>query len=132
MAGDPFSAPMQPADEQTGTPPPRRVPAWLWAARVLGTVILAVLIARGLFAVKTVLDRAPAPAGFVRGAFDGAAMPMMMPYLVFAGDAPIYAENNTGRGYKLGYTLGVNACGAVFFGLLYRRVRRLRRAAGQR
>ena len=32
-----------------------------------------------------------------------------------------YTPCNTGRGYKLGYTLGVNACGAAFFGLLYRR-----------
>jgi len=34
-------------------------------------------------------------------------------------DVPIYAENNVGIPYKLGYTLGVNACGALFFGILF-------------
>lgn len=48
-------------------------------------------------------------------------MPMAMPRLLVGVDASIYATENSGRMYKLGYTCGVNGCGAIFFGLLYRR-----------
>lgn len=43
-------------------------------------------------------------------------------------DVTIYATNNSGRGYKLGYVCGVNACGAVFFGMMYVRLHRWRKA----
>jgi len=45
----------------------------------------------------------------------------MLPALLLGQDAFIFATHHLGRSYKLGYTLGVNLCGAVFFGLLYRR-----------
>ncbi|MGE3311099.1 MAG: hypothetical protein AB7O66_14110 [Limisphaerales bacterium] len=61
------------------------------------------------------------PAGFGAGLIHGAAMPCMFPGLVLGHDTFIYATFNSGRPYKLGYTLGVNLCGAAFFGLLYRR-----------
>ena len=58
----------------------------------------------------------------------GALMPMAMPSLLVGRDVTIYAENNTGRTYKLGYTAGVNACGAIFFGYAFWRWRRLKEA----
>ncbi len=51
-------------------------------------------------------------------------MPCAMPQLLLGNDVPIYALHNTGIPYKLGYTVGVNVCGALFFGLLYRRLHR--------
>jgi hypothetical protein len=61
------------------------------------------------------------PAGFLVGLLHGAAMPCTLPALVWGTDLPIYATLHQGRPYKLGYTAGVNACGALVFGLFYRR-----------
>ena len=52
--------------------------------------------------------------------------------LLVGKDVAIYSENNTGVGYKLGYTAGVNGCGAVFFGLFFWRLRRLKKWAAGR
>ncbi len=68
-----------------------------------------------------------APAGFGRGVAHGALMPLAMPQLLFGKDVTIYASDNSGRTYKLGYTVGVNACGALFFGVAYWRWNRWRR-----
>jgi hypothetical protein len=51
-------------------------------------------------------------------------MPLALPNLVAGYDVAIYAASNTGRTYKLGYALGVNLCGLIFFGLFFWRVRR--------
>ena len=59
------------------------------------------------------------PAGFGRGILDGALMPGALPPLLMGRNVTIYAQNNTGRPYKLGYTVGVNGCGALFFGIIY-------------
>ena len=56
----------------------------------------------------------------------GALMPITMPNLILGNDATIYAANNTGRNYKIGYTLGVNTCGLIFFGFFFWRVRRMK------
>ena len=72
------------------------------------------------------LDADPAPAGFSRGLLRGVLMPCTLPTLLMGHDVVIYAENNNGVPYKRGYTLGVSVCGAVFFGLFYRRLARLR------
>jgi hypothetical protein len=55
----------------------------------------------------------------------GALMPGAMPSLFFGKDVVIYAPHNNGRLYKLGYTFGVNACGAFFFGTFFYRLRKL-------
>ena len=47
-----------------------------------------------------------------RGVLHGALMPLAWPNLLLGRDVTIYATDNTGRLYKLGYTLGVNGCGA--------------------
>jgi hypothetical protein len=59
----------------------------------------------------------------------GALMPMALPNLALGRDIPIYSLNNTGVRYKLGYTAGVNVCGAFFFGLLFWRLNRWRARA---
>jgi hypothetical protein len=47
-------------------------------------------------------------------------------------DVSIYQTDNTGRTYKLGYTLGVNACGLIFFSIFFWRLSRLRRLLRQK
>jgi hypothetical protein len=56
-------------------------------------------------------------AGFRTGLLEGALMPAALPGLVGGKDLPIYAPNNIGRGYKIGFILGLNACGTLFFGI---------------
>lgn len=68
------------------------------------------------------------PAGLVRGFLHGAIMPLAMPGLLIGWDAEIYSPRNTGRTYKLGYTLGVDVCGAAFFGWSFRRWSRWRKS----
>ena len=59
------------------------------------------------------------PSGFAYGVLHGAIMPMAMPALVAGQDVAIYAERNTGRTYKLGYTIGINLCGMIVFGTAF-------------
>jgi hypothetical protein len=61
------------------------------------------------------------PADFKYGILEGALMPLALPALVMGRDVSIYADNNTGRSYKIGYICGLNACGLLFFGALFRR-----------
>ena len=56
-------------------------------------------------------------------------MPMAMPNLLVGRDVSIYSTRNTGLKYKLGYTVGVNGCGAIFFGVLFWRFSRWRKRA---
>ena len=72
-------------------------------------------------------DRSTAPAGFTRGVLHGALMPLALPNLALGHDVTIYAASNTGRFYKLGYTVGVNGCGLIFFGFFFWRLNRLRK-----
>jgi len=55
-------------------------------------------------------------AGFGFGLAHGALMPMALPSLIMGKEVEIYAANNSGRAYKLGYIVGINLCGLVFFG----------------
>lgn len=108
----------------TGTRPKNRLPRIL--ARVLMFLVLAFAIGAVLNRVALTLQKSSRPAGFGRGMLQGALMPMALPNLLVGRDITIYSQNNTGVKYKLGYTAGVNACGAVFFGVLYWRVSRWR------
>jgi hypothetical protein len=58
-------------------------------------------------------------AGFFTGMMHGALMPAALPTLVFGKELPIYAPNNVGRGYNIGFILGLNTCGTLFFGLAF-------------
>ena len=55
-------------------------------------------------------------AGLGYGMVHGALMPMALPSLLIGKDVEIYAANNSGRFYKVGYIVGINLCGLVFFG----------------
>ena len=73
------------------------------------------------------IEKPTGPAGFGRGLLHGAMMPAAMLNLLIGRDVPIYASVNTGRTYKLGYTAGVNGCGAIFFGIFFWRINRWRK-----
>ena len=72
-------------------------------------------------------DPSAPPSGLLQGLKHGALMPLALPRLLIGQDATIYAASNTGRTYKLGYTAGVNGCGALFFGITFWRVSRWKR-----
>jgi hypothetical protein len=63
------------------------------------------------------------PAGFGYGLLHGAMMPLSLPSLVIGKEVPIYAVENSGRWYKIGYICGVNICGLAFIGPLFWRPR---------
>ena len=63
-------------------------------------------------------------AGFYTGLLEGALMPAALPGLLGGHDVPIYAPNNEGRAYKIGYILGLNGCGTFFFGVTFWQPRR--------
>jgi hypothetical protein len=65
-------------------------------------------------------------AGFGTGMMEGALMPAALPGLVGGKDLPIYAPNNLGRPYKIGYILGLNTCGTIYFGVAFWQPRRKR------
>ena len=96
------------------------------AQRLAMLVALGFAIGWTLNRVDIAFQRQAEPAGFARGIVQGALMPIALPNLAFGHDVTIYAPNNTGRTYKLGYTIGVNACGLIFFGFFFWRLRRLR------
>jgi len=98
--------------------------------KIVSVLLVAATIGFILNHLAASLERSGRPAGFSRGLVQGALMPMAMPNLLVGRDITIYAAQNSGRPYKLGYTLGVNVCGAIFFGLFFWRVRRWRKDAG--
>jgi hypothetical protein len=67
-------------------------------------------------------------AGFHVGLLEGALMPAALPGLLMGQDLPIYAPNNSGRLYNIGYILGINTCGTLFFGIAFFQPRRRHRA----
>ena len=100
--------------------------------RILGIIAAAAVIGYFMRHVSAALERSPNPAGFARGMLQGALMPAALPNLLVGNDVVIYAQNNVGVAYKLGYTVGVNACGLLFFGLFFWRLSRWRQRNGKR
>jgi F0F1-type ATP synthase assembly protein I len=96
--------------------------------RIVVLCLIAVCIGWILHKIEARLQAGTKPAGFIHGMLQGALMPLALPNLLVGNDVTIYAPDNTGRTYKLGYTVGVNACGALFFGVMYWRVSRWRKA----
>jgi hypothetical protein len=66
-------------------------------------------------------------AGFNIGLVEGAVMPAALPVLMAGRDVPIFAPNNAGRGYKIGFILGLNTSGTFFFGVAFWQPRRRKR-----
>jgi len=64
-----------------------------------------------------------ASLGFSYGVIHGGLMPMALPSLLMGQDVEIFASNNSGRSYKLGYIVGINLCGMIFFGSAFWRPR---------
>jgi hypothetical protein len=58
-------------------------------------------------------------SGFGYGMLHGAMMPIALPSLIIGKDVPIYAADNSGRTYKIGYICGINLCGLAFFGPIF-------------
>ena len=106
-------------------PPTSKLRRWL--GRILGVVVVSTVMWFVTRPSPLLNDPSAPPAGFIDGMKHGAKMPLALPRLLLGHDTTIYAESNTGRTYKLGYTVGVNACGALFFGVMYWRVNRLRK-----
>jgi hypothetical protein len=104
------------------------------------TALLRILLVIAVtFAISTFLSRSAravgmpgTEAGFQQGMLHGALMPCALPPLLLGHDVTIYAPTNSGRLYKLGYTVGVNACGAAFFGMFFWRLNRWRKALRRR
>lgn len=95
--------------------------------RVLWFLLLATCIGWTLNQAGRMLNRSGKRAGFGLGVVQGALMPLALPNLAVGNDVIIYSQDNTGRTYKLGYTIGVNGCGLIFFGIFFWRMSRLRR-----
>lgn len=112
----------------TPTNEPAEVMQWKKIVhRALTTLLLAACVGWLIHEAAMLLDRGDGPAGFRRGFVQGALMPAAMPNLLVGSDVVIYSPNNTGVPYKLGYTMGVNTCGAIFFGIFFVRLNRLRK-----
>ena len=95
-----------------------RAPA-SWRRLILSFVIwttVTLLLGMGLDRMARSRTESTEPAGFALGLAHGALMPMALPALVMGRDVAIYARSNSGRPYHFGYVLGVNVCGAIFFG----------------
>lgn len=115
-------------------PPSRQAPAppsplARWTRRIAAGLALALFVGTASGAAMRWESRRTAPPGFYRGLLHGALMPLAWPTLLLGRDQSIYSIPNSGRTYKLGYSLGVNACGAVFFGWFFTRLRRWSRSA---
>lgn len=114
---------MTPAAETI--PPPRRRHWLLQALMTVGSMLLFAWLCGVAMKADAKLTT---PPGFFRGMVHGAMMPMAWPSLLGGHDQPIYAEVNEGRTYKLGYSMGVNLSGVIFFGWLFFTISTLRQA----
>ena len=100
--------------------PAARTPWWLGLLkRALRLVVLGVVLTVFYSWAMPRFYPREGPAGFPYGMLHGAIMPMALPALVAGQDVAIYAEKNTGRTYKLGYTIGINLCGLLVFGTAF-------------
>jgi hypothetical protein len=103
-------------------------PFWLKVIRKAVPVLISMtLVALALSFTLRKLNSFEGAAGFPRGVVHGALSPMALPNLVVGDNVPIYANDNTGISYKIGFSLGINLCGLFFFSVLYFRLKRLRR-----
>lgn len=106
--------------------PARSSRAKLIATKIIGLTALALVmgLAQGWASSRSYQpDRV---AGFRMGLVHGALMPAALPGLVMGQELPIYAPNNSGRSYNIGYIFGINASGTLFFGLAFWQPRRRR------
>lgn len=100
--------------------PPRRMTRlqFIILKSVVMVIFVAILADLQGWAAKNSY-KADERADFKTGILHGALMPAAFPALLAGHDLPIYASNNSGRNYKIGYILGLNTCGALFFAIAY-------------
>jgi hypothetical protein len=113
------------------TQAPTTAPARLSNAKVITIKIIALTVISlalifGQSWASTRCYRPDYAAGFYTGLLEGALMPAALPGLLAGKDVPIYAPNNDGRGYKIGFIVGLNTCGTFFFGIAFWQPRKRR------
>ncbi len=112
------------AISSSGSQESRRAGWWKrWAAKLLTLVVVGLVFGWTYDWAAPRLYRRESAAGFWHGTLHGALMPVALPSLLLGKDVPIYGSTNAGRSYKVGYIVGVNLCGLVFFGLAFRQPR---------
>ena len=94
--------------------------------KIIALTIISLALIFGQTWASTRFYRTDYVAVFHTGLLEGALMPAALPGLMSGKDVPIYAPNNDGRGYKIGFILGLNACGTFFFGVVFWQPRRNR------
>ena len=114
-----IAAPSDQAPTSTWLPTVRHV-----GLKIVTLVLLGLALGFGYGWAATRLYSPERAAGFRLGVVHGALMPAALPTLLMGKDVPIYAQQNTGRVYKLGYIAGINLCGILFFGLAFARPRK--------
>ncbi len=107
--------------ESASSPPPARslLRRSLGLLRRIAFFVLMAFVMGAAMDWSARRSRPDQPAGFWWGMLHGALMPAALPTLFFGKDVTIYAPHNRGIPYKLGYTMGVNGCGALFFGMAF-------------
>jgi hypothetical protein len=95
-----------------------------WLKKIVAFLIVSVLI--GWFYGWSFPRAFPKNTifGFGYGMLHGALMPLALPSLLMGQNVEIFATDNSGRPYKIGYICGINLCGLSFFGPLFWRPRR--------
>jgi hypothetical protein len=111
-----------PPTNQVSSPVPTRRWKQL-AVKVVVLVVLGLVFGMGYDWAAPRFYGPDQRAGFRMGVLHGALMPVALPTLLMGRDVPIYAVNNNGRVYKLGYIAGINFCGLAFFGSAFWRPR---------
>ena len=92
--------------------------------KIIALTVISVVLILGQSWASTRFYRPDYAASFPTGLLEGALMPAALPGLLGGKDVPIYAPNNDGRGYKIGFILGLNTCGTFFFGVAFWQPRR--------
>ena len=87
-----------------------------WLRKIGIFMVLAVVFGWVFAKVSPQMFPREKQSGFAHGLLHGGLMPMALPSLVMGQDVDIFASNNSGRGYKVGYICGINLCGLIFFG----------------
>ena len=105
-----------PNENATSTVSPKVKPQ---AIKIAALVLLSLALGFGYDRTAPRTYEPERVAGFFTGMMHGALMPAALPTLVFGKALPIYAQNNVGRGYNIGFILGLNTCGTLFFGVAF-------------